>query len=144
VNKQSKTVTDNFAQVYPAYVGAVVDLLITLRSQFDGDLDAALIMSVIGDRQFARRVSMAAPTRATLGQTETTDQPSVNAYSIAQYTGIARETVRRKVAMLVEKGWVCRDGQGNLSPSEKAAKELLQSTDAAVGLIETIAATARS
>lgn len=37
-----------------------------------------------------------------------------NALSISRSTGIARETVRRKVVQLLRRKWVIRDGRGNL------------------------------
>jgi hypothetical protein len=37
-----------------------------------------------------------------------------NAYSIAAATGLPRETVRRKIARLVELDWVCRKDNGHL------------------------------
>lgn len=93
-----------FARLFPAYVAAFSRLLIVLRDEFEGDLDGALILAVIGDRHFARRVRPDAPTYETLGFTEATCTPSINTLSIAQYTGIPRETTRRKVAALVRRG----------------------------------------
>jgi DNA-binding IclR family transcriptional regulator len=55
---------------------------------------------------------------------------AINALSIAEYTGIPRETVRRKVNELIQKGWVTRDDNGDLVPTPKAAQDLSQSTDA--------------
>lgn len=43
-----------------------------------------------------------------------------NAYSIAAATGLPRETVRRKVARLVELGWVSRRKNGHLYVSSSA------------------------
>jgi hypothetical protein len=47
-----------------------------------------------------------------------------NALSIAQATGIPRETVRRKVEKLIEKGWVQRDERGHLFVTRKAGEDL--------------------
>lgn len=144
MTKKSNNTIDNFAHVYPSYLDAMVHLLIGLRQEFDGDLDKALIMAVIGDRHFANRVSLRAPTFASLGATPTTDGPSVNALSIAQFTDIPRETVRRKVAMLVDLGWVNCDDRGNLSPTQQAAADLSNGTNATVKFIETVALASRS
>lgn len=43
-----------------------------------------------------------------------------NAYSIAAATGLARETVRRKIARLVELGWISRRHNGHLYVSSRA------------------------
>jgi hypothetical protein len=47
-----------------------------------------------------------------------------NAFSIAQATGIPRETVRRKVAALVKKGWLFQDADANLIVTAQANAEL--------------------
>lgn len=55
-----------------------------------------------------------------------------NAYSIAAATGLARETVRRKIARLVELGWVSRRHNGHLYVSSRAMEHfgnLLTSRD---------------
>ena len=41
-----------------------------------------------------------------------------NAYSISQVTGIPRETVRRKIDKLQEKGWAVRNDRGEVCISE--------------------------
>lgn len=43
-----------------------------------------------------------------------------NAYSISAATGLPRETVRRKIARLVELGWVSRRSNGHLYVSSTA------------------------
>lgn len=55
-----------------------------------------------------------------------------NAYSIAAATGLARETVRRKIARLVELGWISRRHNGHLYVSSRAMEHfghLLTSRD---------------
>lgn len=127
-----------FSSIYPAYVANMAGLLIELRRSFNGDLDKALIMSVIGDRHFVQRVSATSPTLETLGQTETEGRPSVNAYSISQYTDIPRETVRRKVADLIKDGWIVSDVKGHLSPTLKAANDLRDATQAALKFLASV------
>lgn len=129
-----------FADGFTTHVSALVRLLTALREAFDGDLDTLLIFAVIGDRHFARRVDPNTPTYRTLGSTEVSDTPSVNAFSIAQCTGIPRETARRKVAQLVERGWVTNDASGNLRPTRRAARELAKGTDETIRFINTISA----
>lgn len=41
-----------------------------------------------------------------------------NAFSVSEATGIPRETVRRKIDKLQEKGWIIKNGQGELFISE--------------------------
>lgn len=132
MDKRFDTPVVEFSEVFPKHVAALVRLLTALRREFDGDLDLLLICAVVGDRHFAHRVDPDTPTYQTLGSTPVTDAPSVNAYSVAQFTAIPRETVRRKVAVLVEKGWVSVDSKGNLKPTPKAAQDL------SIGTFETI------
>ncbi|MEN9289514.1 MAG: hypothetical protein RL317_1137, partial [Pseudomonadota bacterium] len=49
--------------------------------------------------------------------------------SIADYSGIPRETVRRKVEILVQRGWVVRDGRKYISATDKARDELMALTE---------------
>lgn len=55
-----------------------------------------------------------------------------NAYSIAAATGLPRETVRRKIARLVELGWISKRANGHLYVTENALEHfggLLRSHD---------------
>lgn len=55
-----------------------------------------------------------------------------NAYSIAAATGLPRETVRRKIARLVELGWIRRRHNGHLYVTSEAVRHfghLLRSRD---------------
>ena len=49
--------------------------------------------------------------------------------SIADYSGIPRETVRRKVEILVQRGWVVRDGRKYITATDKARDELMALTE---------------
>lgn len=46
-----------------------------------------------------------------------------NTHSIALYLGIPQETARRKVAALIEKGWVVKDAEGSLMISAACEEE---------------------
>ena len=116
-----------------AHVRAFSRLLIRLRAVLSNDLDLVLILSVIAERHYAR---IAQP-----------DQPSgtaINTLSVALYTEIPRETVRRKVAILIDKGWVRSDARGNLSPTEQAARDLAQGTAATMEYLNDVTAHTRS
>jgi len=60
------------------------------------------------------------------------DQATINTYSLSHFTGIPRETVRRKVSVLIERGWLTRDEAGSLLPTQQVANDLQTSTDAAL------------
>lgn len=90
-------------------VSPFLHLLQTLREACGGDLEMNIILLAISERTIAhpdfrnlttaQRMKPDAPPFPTRG---------VNIRSIADSTGIPRETVRRKVATLERKGWVAR------------------------------------
>lgn len=53
-----------------------------------------------------------------------TEPEALNVLSISHFSGIPRETVRRKVIQLMEKGWVERDEEGFVRATRKAALDL--------------------
>lgn len=107
----------------PAHVRAFSELLITLRAELGNDLDLVLIMAVIAERHYGSKAANPAPTEAN-------PTPGINTLSVAMYAEIPRETVRRKVAKLIEKGWVKCDEHGILSPTPQAASDLAKGTAA--------------
>jgi hypothetical protein len=82
------------------------------RQAFDGDLDKYLILLVVTIRaanhpQFVQNIEI---TRA-LGRTAPSfPSLGVNIQSIADSIGAPKETIRRKVADMVEDGWIERRG----------------------------------
>ena len=120
----------DFGRIWPVHVEQFSELLIALRRQFDGDLDRMLIMAVIGVRTLPpRRVEGRSYPEFQAGQVGA--PPSViNVQSISDTTGIARETVRRKVAHLEAKGWVERREGGDLVVAPRARDELSAGTEA--------------
>lgn len=123
-------VKENFGRIWPQHLKAFTRLLVQLHAAFDGDLELLLVLAVIGDRT---RPEHWAPEIFTFEQLTRGDglkhyQTPINIQSVADYSGIPRETVRRKVNILQEKGWVERDGSGNLFVSSRAAKDLENAT----------------
>ncbi len=118
------------ADKIPTHVRAFSELLIKLRAELGNDLDLVLIMAVIAERHYAGFPQPKAPTSASAAPAGTLPTPAINTHSVALYAEIPRETVRRKVAKLVEKGWVTCDGQGNLTPAPQAASDLAKGTAA--------------
>jgi len=92
----------------------------SIAMEFEGDLQRAILLGEIGhhnvsryftsENQLARRT---VPTSRNPGFRKSLEP--CNAHSLAQATGIPRETVRRKVAWLERKGWVARTGRGEIS-----------------------------
>ena len=114
-----------FGKIWPVHVGSLTQFLIECRRHFDGDLDMMLVLAVIGDRTFSQR--RADPTldfetfQSSPAQTPAED---INLRSIADFSGIPRETVRRKVGQLADKGWIERKGDGFIVATMKAKQDL--------------------
>ena len=118
------------AEKFAVHVHGFSKLLIALRAELDGDLDLVLIMAVIADCHYAR-IGQQMLAQGQPNNLNVRSRPSsINTLSIAVYTKIPRETIRRKVEILIKKGWVERDRRGRLSPSSQAAGELENGTSA--------------
>jgi CRP-like cAMP-binding protein len=122
--------TRDFGRIWPVHVEHFTELLIALRRQFDGDLDRMLVLAVIGLRTLpARRVRQLSYADFEAGMT--VEEPSpINVQSIAETSGIPRETVRRKVQALEAAGWIERRDDGYLAVSAKAREDLAPGTEA--------------
>ena len=126
-------VKTHFGHMFPAHVEELCELLIVLRKQFLGDLDLMLILAIIGSRTLPARQS----TAMTYQEFMTNDKDvvqvqAINIQSVAECSGIARETVRRKIQKLETLGLVMRDAQGMLSVTHKATSELSAATEASL------------
>jgi hypothetical protein len=120
-------VTQRLNRLWPAHNAGFVELLIVLRRQFEGDLDAALILTVLSVG--ARSEDWAGILR--VGEGDTAMTPT-NTQSIAEITGIPRESVRRKLKALAERGWISRDASGRWQPTRASAVDLAPSSRAAI------------
>lgn len=93
-----------------------VEHLVRLYRAFDGDLVQVIILGEIGHHNTTRTHSVAgraARARAPSGAGPSTqDFLPCNALSLSHATGIPRETVRRKIAALVRRGWVSQNARG--------------------------------
>ena len=128
-------ILDHFDEIYPAYRFALARLLVTLRREFGGDLDAMLVLLTLS--LGTARQDWA---KALLGELETSSQVRLtNTQSISQASGIPRETVRRKLEAMQARGWVERDGKGNWAPSPRAVADLRKSSQETVSFIRTLA-----
>ena len=62
-------------------------------------------------------------------------QVPINIHSVAEFSGIPRETVRRKVRNLQDRGWVERDARGLLRISRRAAGDLENATSESIAYL---------
>jgi hypothetical protein len=105
-------------------LGPVLELLDVGRATCDGDLDKLLIVLVVGMRTAEdKRVVELNLEDVLSGAVETFPSLQTNVRSIADSTGIPKETVRRKVQALIDDGWIHRQ-DGALSMAPAAARRL--------------------
>lgn len=138
--EQGEFIRANFQSIWPIHLAGFTRLLIQLRDRFDGDLELALVLAVIGDRTRPENWTPELLTyrQMTHGGSDEHRQYPINIQSISEYSGIPRETVRRKVAILQSKGWVTRDADGRLAISRTAAAELEDATNSSIAYLEAL------
>jgi hypothetical protein len=110
----------------------LVSHMLRVYHLFHGDIVQALILGVIAHHNVSVLVRKQEYNRLNIKKALLTsgDQllmPS-NTFSISQATGIPRETVRRKIALLVRKGLITRDSRGHLFLTDVPQKEFADFT----------------
>jgi hypothetical protein len=129
-------IMDRFDEIYPAYRFAFARLLVTLRRDFGGDLDAMLVLLTLSLGTDRRDWA-----EALLGEFEPSSQGRLtNTQSISQASGIPRETARRKLEAMQARGWIERDGKGNWTPSPRVVSDLRESSQETISFIRALAA----
>jgi biotin operon repressor len=85
------------------YVQFLTEHLVDCRRTIGGDFDNIMIIAVLGQRLLEARLKHDA------GEAEAADRVWMSALRLADVTGIARESVRRKLSVLKARGWVERN-----------------------------------
>ena len=113
-------------KLHAVHVSAFTRHLIECRRACDGDLDLFLVLTIIGERTFSPRSAPEAMSHNEFleGTVESVEPLAINLQSIADYSGIPRETVRRKIEQLIAKGWVRRDELRFVTATDQANEEL--------------------
>ena len=118
-------IRQHFGFIWTEHVGGLVELLIAARASCGDDLELVLVLAIIGDRTFEPAEPEQELSFADWQRSGAAAARGVNVRSIADYSGIPRETVRRKVAKLIARGWVAR-GEGHTLRATTAARIELQ------------------
>lgn len=136
----SQFIRSNFDKIWPVHLAGFTKLLVQLRQRFGGDLDLMLVLAVIGSRTRPERwkPELSSVQEMTEGENANSNQYPINIQSVAEYSGIPRETVRRKVSTLQDNGWVIRDADGRLSVTDLAAKGLACETDNTIAYLSAL------
>lgn len=117
-----KYLQQNFPTAYMRWLNFILEYLIVARRTFDGDLDALIILGVVGQRAHRSRIL------GTQSSTSGSDLQT-NASSISETTGIPRQTVRRKLADMKAKGWITIDKAGKVAIAFNANGESVAGLD---------------
>lgn len=135
------TFEKNFGKLHAAHSELLTRHLIECRKACDGDLDLFLVMAIIGERSLSEGNAPDTMTREQFATGTVSDIPAlpINLQSIADYSGIPRETVRRKLDILLEKGWIERDSRKLVSATDTARDSLLTLTAGTVRYLQGVA-----
>lgn len=130
----SSSVERNYGKLHARHVEALTRHLVACRKACDGDLDLFLVLTIIGERTFTARDAPDGMSHADFLQGTVADlhPAAINLQSIADYSGIPRETVRRKVETLLAKGWVRRDARRFVTATDEAKAGLAELTQSAL------------
>lgn len=115
-----------------------VPYLRCIYKEFEGDILLNIVIGEIGTRNMgqyyeASRTSETFASRLDDASERQQVLRPCNALSISDATGIPRETVRRKVNALIQRGWVSQNKRGHLYLTSLAAQHY---QDFLLGLIE--------
>lgn len=136
----------HFGKIHARHVAALTRHLIACRQICDGDLDLFLVLTIIGERTFTARDAPADMSHKDFvdGTVDSLQPAAINLQSIADYSGIPRETVRRKLRILQDKGWVIKDSRNYMTVTDKAKANLEGLTESSLKyLVEIDAALSR-
>jgi hypothetical protein len=120
----SDLLSQNYGLVAKDLFTLQLDVFGAARSAFDGDVEKAVVLLEVAVRtlQDPRLASIDLKTVLS-GTLDIYPRLTTNMRSIADSSGIPKETVRRKVAALVKEGLILRQGN-NLSLSPAASPAL--------------------
>lgn len=106
----------NRARISLALSEFTVPLLSRIYRAFDGDMVAALVLGEIAHRNVEAWLAKHDHAEELLRDPATREKlmRPCNALSIADACGMPRETVRRKIVMLIDRGYVYRSAEGFL------------------------------
>lgn len=95
----------NFGRLHALHVAALARHLIECRRACGGDMDLFLVLTIIGERTFSPGMVPDSMTHADFlgGSVRSFEPMAINLQSIADFSGIPRETVRRKIEQLIAK-----------------------------------------
>lgn len=132
----------NRARISVALSQFTVPLLSSIYRAFDGDMVASIVLGEIAHRNVEAWLSDRENDEGLLMNAEHREvvMRPCNALSIAEACKLPRETVRRKVVALIERGYVYRNDEGHLFLTTTVGDDFVDMT---ADIIEGILVTAR-
>jgi hypothetical protein len=103
------------ARFFYKWGGSLSSVLVRLRGRYEGDLDQFLLHLVFMLTELAQ-ANFAAEAKAKGAQTVIVRRRGLNVLSLSEITRVPRETVRRKLAVMAERGLVTREEDGLFYP----------------------------
>ncbi len=119
----SDLLSQNYGLVAKDLFTPLLDVFGAARSAFDGDVEKAVVLLEVAVRTLQDPSMSQLDLKTVLsGTIQSYPSLATNMRSIADSSGIPKETVRRKVAALVEEGLILRRGNSlSLSPTASPA-----------------------
>jgi predicted ArsR family transcriptional regulator len=116
VVKTSPGYDANRARISVALSEFTVPLLSRIYHAFDGDMVAAIVLGEIAHRNVEAWLAEYENPEESLGDAARREKlmRPCNALSIAEVCGLPRETVRRRIVKLIDRGYVYRSEEGFL------------------------------
>lgn len=102
--------TEDYHNYQYRFVEFFIEHIVDVGRAFNGDLQQVLVLAVLG--QVWLRAVLAAEAEGQDPDTIPQDRLSISSSRISDITHIPRQTVRRKLAMLEERGWILRNDVG--------------------------------
>jgi hypothetical protein len=122
-----RLVSENYPASARNLLEPLFELLTMSREACGGDLEKFLIMVVVAIRTTEHELfATFSPEQLLSGEIPVFPTLGTNIRSVADSMGAPKETVRRKVAALVEAGWIVREGN-ELRFTAVAYRQLAQS-----------------
>ena len=106
-DSRSVPLDEDTMRSYYRWGGHLSTALVRIRSKFDGDLDQCMLYLIFLLADLSESLPRGPRPPPTFRR-----RRGLNALSLAEITQIPRETARRKLLALVERGYLVREGDG--------------------------------
>ncbi|QDX81759.1 hypothetical protein B9N43_11155 [Denitratisoma sp. DHT3] len=118
--------TQHYYRASYLFARFTVPYMRNIYREFEGDMVLTLVLGEIATRNVGQFFEQPAGPLPETVLNDLAEQRRLlrpcNANSVSEATGIPRETVRRKVNALIERGWVAQDEKGHLFVTQKSAE----------------------